>query len=163
MTGHPVARRSLLAVLPVPLLVLAACTDAPTPVAPAAVTVVAAQHALSQPLRLAFEKCPAGAGVWEGEVTGDVTGTLRTELTDLQETGAIWHVRFDWIIDADDPQRSFVADLTGILNTNTGGVVMNGTVREGYLRGAQVHEDGQPGDGPGCFTGTIRIMPATAR
>jgi hypothetical protein len=133
------------------------------PVAPDAVPLVAAPLAASQPLRLAFEKCPIAAGVWEGQVTGDVTGALRTELTDLRETGAIWHVRFDWIVDADDAQRSFVADLSGILNTNTGGVVMNGRVREGYLHGAQVHEEGQSAGGPGCFTGTIRIMPATAR
>jgi hypothetical protein len=66
-------------------------------------------------------------------------------------------VTFDWIIDAGE--RSFVADLRGTLNTNTGRVVMNGTVVEGWLLGARVHEQGQLVDPETLrFVGQIRVM-----
>lgn len=136
------------------------CSDSPT--APPPDVALSTADAPQHPVRLDFNKCLVDpAGVWEGEVTGDVGGDLRTELTGLRIAGAIWHVRFDWVIDADD--RSFVAALEGTLNTRTGAVVMNGRVIDGYLHGAQVHEQGQLVDAASsCFAGTIRIMPATA-
>ena len=102
-----------------------------------------------------------GAIILHVLVAGDVTGDLRTELTALQITGPIWHVEFNWIIDAG--QYSFTAHLKGTLNTLTGQVVMNGTVVDGWLLGAQVHEEGQLVD-PNTlrFQGTIQIMPATS-
>ena len=113
------------------------------------------------PVYLTFDKSSVAPGVWEGTVAGDVEGNLTTVLRDLRVTGPIWHVEFDWIIDAGD--QSFTARLTGILNTNTGYVVMNGTVIEGWLEGAQVHEDGQLIDPDTLrFQGAIRLMPATA-
>ena len=117
----------------------------------------------SAPVRLSFDKSIVDptAGVWEGATAGDVAGALRTELRGLQVTGPIWHVSFDWIVTA-GPQ-SFTARLSGILNTATGAVVMNGTVIDGWLEGAQVHETGQLVD-PAVlrFQGSIRLMPATA-
>jgi hypothetical protein len=117
----------------------------------------------SAPVRLSFEKSilDPNAGVWEGTTAGDVAGALRTELLGLQVTGPIWHVTFDWIVTA-GPQ-SFTARLFGILNTATGAVVMNGTITDGWLEGAQVHETGQLVD-PAVlrFQGSIRLMPATA-
>jgi hypothetical protein len=117
----------------------------------------------SAPVRLSFEKSildPA-AGVWEGTTAGDVAGALRTELRSLQVTGPIWHVTFDWIVTA-GPQ-SFTARLSGILNTATGAVIMNGSVIDGWLEGAQVHEAGQLVDAATLrFQGSIRLMPATA-
>lgn len=115
------------------------------------------------PVRLTFEKSSIEEGIWEGTVEGDIEGDLRTELTELRESGNVWHVRFAWIITADDPGESFTADLSGILNLNTGRVVMNGRVVDGYLEGARVHEEGQLVD-PGNFgfEGLINIMPATA-
>jgi hypothetical protein len=116
----------------------------------------------SAPVRLTFDKSIVDptAGVWEGTTDGDVAGALRTELRSLQVTGTIWHVTFDWIVTA-GPQ-SFTARLSGILNTATGAVVMNGTVIDGWLEGAQVHETGQLVD-PAVlrFQGSIRLMPAT--
>jgi hypothetical protein len=113
------------------------------------------------PVLLNFDKTLVGEGVWEGIVSGDVTGNLRTELTSLRVAGPIWHVTFDWIIDAGE--QSFTARLNGTLNTLTGHVVMNGTVVDGWLLGAQVHEEGQLID-PSTFRfqGTIQVMPATA-
>jgi hypothetical protein len=117
--------------------------------------------AASKPVQLSFEKCPSGAGTWAGAVAGDVTGTLMTVLNSADATDGILHVNFDWIVGA--ATQSFTANLDGILSTKTGSVVMNGTVVEGWLEGAQVHEEGQlaPDLGAGCFRGSIRLMPAT--
>lgn len=166
MTDTPRFTLSLLAAVLVALSV-AACGDAPTAIPSPAAGPSLALHGdakPAQPVRLQFEKCivdPAN-GIWEGTVTGDLEGDLRTELLELRVAGIVWHVRFLWIIDAGD--KSFVADLNGILNLNTGRVVMNGRVVEGYLEGARVHEEGLLVDPVNsCFAGTIRIMPATAR
>lgn len=120
-------------------------------------------------------------GVWIGTVAGDITGTLQTQMTDVRVSGPIWHVRFEWTITAADPfasrpgapldihssqttmmsGQSFVADLSGVLNNETGAVVMNGTVVEGNLRGAQVHEEGQLIDADTLrFQGTIQVTAA---
>jgi hypothetical protein len=112
-------------------------------------------------IELSFDKTAVADGVWQGTIDGDITGTLETRLTERRISGPIWHVRFDWIISAGD--QSFVADLRGTLNNNTGAVVMNGTVVEGYLLGARVHEEGQLVDAATLqFQGSIRLMPATA-
>ena len=126
---------------------------------------------------------PTNPGVWVGTVAGDITGTLQTRMTDLQVSGPIWHARFEWTITAADTfasrpgapldvhssqttmttGQSFVADLSGVLNIETGAVVMNGTVVEGYLLGAQVHEEGQLIDADTLrFQGTIQVTAAEA-
>lgn len=117
----------------------------------------------SAPVNLTFAKQSSGTGLWQGTVGGDVEGQLTTELTDLRVSGPIWHVEFDWIVDAAGEDQDFTAHLSGVLNTKTGSVVMNGTVVDGWLLGAQVHEEGQLVD-PAIlgFEGSIRIMPATA-
>ena len=126
---------------------------------------------------------PTNPGVWVGTVAGDITGTLQTRMTDLQVSGPIWHARFEWTITAADTfasrpgapldvhssqttmttGQSFVADLSGVLNIETGAVVMNGTVVEGYLLGAQVHEEGQLINADTLrFQGTIQVTAAEA-
>lgn len=126
----------------------------------AAISAVPAASA-SEPLRLSFDKSSVAPGVWHGTVDGDISGGLTTMLTDLRIAGPIWHVQFDWIISAGD--SSFVAALSGTLNTETGAVIMNGTVVEGFLAGAQVHEEGQLVDAAALrFQGSIQLMPATA-
>ena len=117
--------------------------------------------ASSAPVRLTFDKVATGPGVWHGTVAGDIDGGLTTDLLSLDTTGPIWHVTFDWVIDAGP--SSFTARLSGVLNTTTGGVVMDGTVVSGYLLGAQVHEEGQLVNPATIeFAGSIRLMPATA-
>jgi hypothetical protein len=118
--------------------------------------------ASNEPVRIQFDKSISNPDTftWTGTVSGDVSGGLTTQLTSLRVSGPVWHVTFDWIIDAGE--RSFVADLSGTLNTNTGRVVMNGTVVEGWLLGARVHEQGQLVDPATLrFVGDIRVMPAS--
>lgn len=123
---------------------------------------VAAAKAPAAPVYLTFDKSAVAEGVWQGTVGGDVDGDLTTVLTALEVRGPIWHVEFDWIVDAGE--QSFMARLSGILNTNTGMVVMNGKVVEGWLLGAQVHEEGQLIDPDTLrFQGTIQVMPQTAK
>jgi hypothetical protein len=118
--------------------------------------------AANDPVRLSFEKCPSAEGVWTGTVDGDVTGGLTTMLRSARQTGNILHVNFDWVISAGT--QSFTANLDGTLSLRTGRVVMNGTVVDGRLEGAQVHEQGQlaPDLGVFCFRGSIRVMPGSA-
>ena len=105
---------------------------------------------------------PVGPGTWAGTVAGDVTGSLRTVLNAAEVSDGILHVNFDWVIGAGS--QSFTANLDGTLSLKSGRVVMNGTVVDGWLAGAHVHEQGQlaPDLGPGCFRGSIRIAPASA-
>lgn len=91
-------------------------------------------HAQS-PVIITFSKSAVVEGKWEGSVDGDVSGNLKSELLDMRESGPIWHVEFDWIIDSGE--QSFTARLNGILNNRTGSVVMNGRVIEGWLEGAR--------------------------
>jgi hypothetical protein len=117
--------------------------------------------ASNEPLRLSFDKSAVAPGVWEGTVSGDVTGELTTSLLSLRVTGPVWQVEFDFIVEAGC--SSFTTRLSGILNTETGAVVMDGRVSEGYLLGARVHEEGQLVDPATLrFVGTIQLMPATA-
>lgn len=112
------------------------------------------------PIQIQFDKQGGLNGTWTGTVSGDVEGNLTTQLLSAWWSGPILHVTFAWIIDAGD--QSFVAELEGTLHTLTGQVVMNGTVVEGWLVGAQVHEVGQMVDPTtGRFQGTIQVMPAT--
>jgi len=120
----------------------------------------AAATAASDPVLISFDKSTSGPGTWSGSVSGDVNGDLSTTLLALTETGVIWHVTFDWVVDGD---ASFTARLSGTLNTSTGHVVMNGRVIEGAYLDAVVHEEGQLIDSATLhFQGLIRIMPATS-
>ena len=113
------------------------------------------------PVYIEFAKAdPDGNFIWNGAVSGDVNGDLETVLLEARQSGWILHVVFDWIVDGD---CSFTARLNGILDTQSGRVLMNGRVIEGCWQGAQVHEEGQlvnPADSG--FEGVIRIMPGSA-
>jgi hypothetical protein len=126
---------------------------------------LAAPAGAAEPLRLTFEKESVAVGMWEGSVSGDVHGDLTSVLTSCTGpnpcSGTIWHVEFDWIIQAG--AESFTAHLSGILNLQTGAAIMDGTVVDGFLQGAQVHEEGQLVNAATLrFEGTIHVMPATA-
>ena len=58
---------------------------------------------------------------------------------------------------------SMTAILEGRFNFSTARVVLNGVVTEGWLQGAQVHEESQlTGLDPLTFAGTVQLMPASS-
>jgi len=100
--------------------------------------------ASNAPVRVTFDKTVSNplTFTFTGTTDGDVPGDLKSQLVSLdRESGPNLHIVFDWTVSAG--AHSFVARTSGIWNTKTGSVVMNGTVIEGYLLGAQVHEEGQ--------------------
>lgn len=96
----------------------------------------------SAPLALTFEKEVSGPGTWEGTVGGDATGTIATLLTSVDEAGSVWYVTFNWQVGLDGGDR-IVAQVQGIINLNTGRVVMNGEILDGYLVGSRIHVEAQ--------------------
>lgn len=122
----------------------------------AVVTVASAQ------VNLTFEKTAVSDRVWIGTVNGDISGTLVTTLIAADQSQPVWDIELYWIILADDPSQSFVARLTGTLNTETGAVAMTGAVDEGFNAGATVEEAGQLQNAETSnFTGTI-VLTGTA-
>lgn len=109
-------------------------------------------------LRLNFEKSLAGFGVWEGKVSGDIRGKLKTVMQVFHNSGDIWRVEFDFIIDAGS--ESFTTRLNGLLNPKTGKVFMDGFVSTGYYEGAHVEEEGSLVDPATLkFVGSIKLIP----
>ena len=120
--------------------------------------------AANDPVRVTFDKHlvdPASL-TFAGTTAGDAPGTLVSKLVSIDGvSGPIFHITFDWIVSAGD--RSFVARTSGIWNTGSGLVEMNGSVTSGYLQGAQVHEQGRLVDPETLeFQGLLQLMPATA-
>ena len=59
--------------------------------------------------------------------------------------------------------NSLTAILKGRFNFSTARVVLNGVVTDGWLKGAQIHEESQlTGFDPLTFAGTVQLMPASA-
>jgi hypothetical protein len=120
----------------------------------------AAGAAQPGPLHLTFDKQnPDADGVWEGSVSGDAEGRLKTVLISIGgEDPCVKDVVFDWIIKAEDD--SFKARLAGTLDACTGAVQMSGSALTGRYRGALVEEAGQLQDLATLrFTGTIDVYP----
>ena len=110
------------------------------------------------PRELTFEKSLAGAGVWEGTVGGDETGTIETYLAAVNEAGSVWYVTFDWTVEIDGGDR-IIAEVEGIINLRTGRVVMNGEVLDGYLVGSRIHVEAQLDLTDMSSEGTMLITP----
>jgi hypothetical protein len=126
---------------------------------------VAAHAQPSDPVRLDFDKCGGEDGRFEGTVTGDLTGELVSQALAIDDDRPVWKVRFLWTVGEPGDPDHLVADLSGILNSNTFTVVMNGRVTAGAYTGAQVHEAGQLVSIEDCglrFQGSIDVFPATA-
>ena len=125
---------------------------------------VPAAGASNAPVQVTFDKHVIDpiAFVFAGTTGGDISGSLTSNLVSLDaSTGPNLHITFDWKVTAGT--KSFTARTDGIWNTKTGSVVMNGTVIDGYLLGAQVHEEGQLVDPTTLeFVGSLRLMPASA-
>jgi hypothetical protein len=110
-------------------------------------------------VKLAFDKSAVAPGIWQGTVSGGVSGDLETRLLAIHMEGPVAYVTFDWIISAG--AKSFTARLGGTLDTETGAVAMRGKVIEGWRLGARVNERGQLVDPAlGRFVGAIKVNPA---
>src|SRR5262245_56145809 len=135
----------------VALVAAIAAVGAPSATAAPPVQVDWAKH-LVDPATLSFA----------GTSSGAAPGTMTSQLVSLDaQAGPILHITFRWTISS--PGKSFTAVTSGIWNTNTGRVVMNGRVTDGYLEGAQVHEEGQLVDPATLsFEGFLRLLPSTA-
>jgi hypothetical protein len=109
-----------------------------------------------------FEKHWVGDGHYVG-TAGD-GGTIEMWVYDVSFNGNIQRFRVTLELSLD--RRSLTATLAGHFNFSTGRVVMNGTVVDGWLEGAQVHEEGRyagddPDTGGPIFVGTVRLMPGS--
>ncbi len=112
-----------------------------------------------------FEKSWVGPGHYVGTAGEDEEGTIEMWVYDVSFTGNVQRFSTTLLLSLDG--RTLRANLEGQFNFATGRVVLNGQVVEGWLRGAQVHEESQyVGDdeatGGPIFAGTIRVMPGSA-
>ena len=116
--------------------------------------------AAERPIVLEFEKANAGDGYYAGTVEGG--GSLQMWLFESRVVGNTQH--FSATVQVDESTAgSFTAVVRGQINFSTGRAVLNGTVTDGDLEGAQVQERSQLiGLSPLTFVGTIQIMPASS-
>jgi hypothetical protein len=106
-----------------------------------------------------FEKHWVGPGHYVG--TASDGGTIEMQLSDSYVTGAVQH--FTATLKLSVGGHSLTAILDGRFNNSTLGTVLNGVVVDGWLVGAQVHEEGQLVDfEPPTFVGTVQLMPGSA-
>jgi hypothetical protein len=124
---------------------------------------VPAASAASEPLRYSFTKtCTVGVpiSVCSGSATGDVSGAL----TAVEQPGTWWsdgigHVTFVETVGGETML------VTGIFNTHTGLIVMNGRVTAGPNTGARTHHTAKIvgfGGGLAVIQGTGFVLPASA-
>jgi hypothetical protein len=140
--------RALATALVLPVTIVAAAAVANTPAS-----------ASSEPIRISFEKHWVEPGHYVGTTSDG--GSIEMWVSNSTVTGNMQH--FDVTISATVADESFTAALEGTLNFSTAKTLLNGTVTEGWLEGAQIHEQGQLVEvDPLTFTGTLQLMPASA-
>jgi hypothetical protein len=107
-----------------------------------------------------FEKHWVGEGHYVGTACG--SGAIDMQLSDSYVTGNVQHFRAAVQVSCPDG-LALTAALEGSFNFSTGRTVLNGSVVDGSLVGAQVHEEGQlVSTDPYTFVGTIQLMPGSA-
>lgn len=112
---------------------------------------------------ISFEKRWVEPGHYLG-TTGD-GGTIEMWVYDVSFAGNVQ--KFTATLQLSLGGRSLTAVLDGQFNFSTARVVLNGVVVDGWLAGAQVHEESRyTGDDPvtrgPIFAGTVQLMPASA-
>jgi hypothetical protein len=161
-------------------LFAAACSGQPlSPSAPSVGGVAGAQRQAngSANVEVTFTKWvpafPTLAGVTGSDVPGTFAGAVLSR--DPFDNGNIVQLEARYEVIGQDSVHSFVAHIEGKQNNETQKAVFNGTIIEGWLRGARVHVTYDvivPPVGTSCvpqapvnrtcFQGTIRIMPSSA-
>ena len=156
-----------------------ACSSQPiSPVSPSGAGVGAQTQASGRnPVEVTFTKWvttfPALAGITGGDAPGTFAGTVVSR--DPFDNGTIVQLEAEYRVTAANPTHSFVARIEGKQNNQTLHAVLNGTVIDGWLLGAQVqviYDIVDPAPGTSCvtaapvnrrcFQGTIRILPGSA-
>jgi hypothetical protein len=98
--------------------------------------------------------------LWEGTVAGAATGAvnLRVEYLgeEMDRARQQWPVRAWLFVAADNPAHSFAAELTGTIDWRDGTARLDGTISEGWMRGARVEHDGLLDDFDA--RGTLRVV-----
>lgn len=121
--------------------------------------------ASNSPIVISFDKHSPGDGHYVGTACNG--GTIDMQLSNSSVTGNVQ--QFAATVRLMCPGRGALTALVdGKFNFSTGKTVLNGVVVDGWLAGAQVHEEGQfvgrdpvSGD-PYRFVGTVQLMPASA-
>jgi hypothetical protein len=112
-------------------------------------------------LELTFEKDVVATGLalvnWEGTFAGEDSGSVVVGLTSLTVVGPIWKVAFDWAVDG--AAYDFDAEVSGIINTKTGDIVLNGVVTSGDLEGSRVKVRAAVVNADLSTAGTITVTP----
>ena len=129
-----------------------------------AVAIPASAGAASARAEIEFEKTfdPAatianGAPTWRGTASGDAVGTVESKLLAFSETGTVSQLDAEWTVTAG--QRSFKARVSGIYNSSSQIIVLNGVVTEGWMKGAQIHERGvRPDPNVSQYIGTLTLV-----
>jgi opacity protein-like surface antigen len=123
--------------------------------------------ASSSSIVIPFEKHAVGPGHYVG-TTGD-GGTIEMQVYDSSFTGGDpetsdhWIQHFKATLQLTVGGQSLTAALDGQFNFTTRQVVLNGVVLDGWLSGAQIHEESKvTGFSPLTFVGTVMLMPGSA-
>jgi len=103
-----------------------------------------------------------GAPTWTGSANGPGSGTIAVKLVDATLSGEALHIELEVAIAA-GAQSSAVL-LSGVFNEVTTHGDMNGVVSNGWLAGAQAHQQAARFDptSPARLTGTLRLMSGSA-
>jgi hypothetical protein len=134
----------------------------------AALTVsVAGVSASSSSIVIPFEKHAVGPGHYVG-TAGD-GGTIELQVGDSSFTGGDpaasdhWIQHFKAALRLTVGGHSLTAELEGQFNFTTRQTVINGVVVDGWMSGAQVHEEGEVTSfSPLTFVGTVMVMRGSA-
>ena len=134
----------------------------------AALAVSAASvSASSSSIVIPFEKHAIGPGHYVG-TAGD-GGTIEMQVYDSSftggdpETSSHWVQHFKATLKLTVGGQSLTAALDGQFNFTTRQTVLNGIVVDGWLSGAQIHEEGRvTGFSPLTFVGTVMVVRGSA-
>ena len=103
-----------------------------------------------------------GAPTWTGTASGPASGTITVKLLDADLRGEALHIELEVAVTA-GAQSSTVL-LSGVFNEVTTRGVLNGVVSNGWLAGAQAHQEAARFDPTSSarLTGTLRLMSGSA-
>jgi hypothetical protein len=123
--------------------------------------------ASSSSMVIPFEKHAVGPGHYVG-TAGD-GGTIEMQVYDSRFTGGDpetsdhWIQHFKATVQLRVGGQSLTAALDGQFNFTTRQTVLNGVVVDGWLSGAQIHEEGKVTSfSPLTFVGTVMVMRGSA-